>query len=52
MIKKIYKPYVNHVIQKKKKKYYEKDQSKNVRRKDAQREKMIRDLRRKKKEGY
>ena len=36
----------------KKKKYFEREPSKNVRRKDAQREKMIKDLRRKRREGY
>jgi ribosomal protein S21 len=36
----------------KKKKYFEKTPSKNVRRLDAQRETMIKNIRRKKREGY
>ena len=36
----------------KKKKYFERTPSKNVRRKDAQREIMIKNIRRKKREGY
>ena len=36
----------------KKKKYFERTPSRNVRRKDAQRESMIKGIRRKKREGY
>lgn len=36
----------------KKKKYFEREPSRNVKRKEAQREQMIKEFRRKRKEGY